>query len=164
MISALPKRVAYRKVASLAVVALILLGADQPQVAHQFAIACTGTARFTDNVTGRESVRAYPLPRRVYVLDETTKSVQHALEPRQEFENVCFRDGYIDSVSFSPGLISVRSEKAGDLCEFSVSRATGEGKYFSRTELGGGQFSQIEFQMTCDRAEIPVFDPRRNRF
>jgi hypothetical protein len=164
MISPIPKLVAHRRVAALGVVALLLPGADRPQVAHRFAIACTGTARFTDNVSGRESVRAYPLPRNIYVLDEAAKSVQHALEPRQEFEDVCFRDGTIDSVSFSPGLISVRSEKAGDFCDFSVSRATGKGKYFSRAEFGGGQFSQIEFQMTCDRAEIPVFDSSRNRF
>ena len=77
---------------------------------------------------------------------------------------MCFSDGHINRVSFSPGLISVRSEKAGAICDFSVSRATGKGQYFSRTEFGGGRFSQIEFEMICDRAAIPIFDSSRNRF
>jgi hypothetical protein len=164
MSSPCPNRVGHRRKAALAAVSLILLGADYPRTTQRTAIACTGSARFTDNQSGQESSRDYVLPRQVYVLDEAHRRIQRALEPRQEFEDVCFSDGYINSVSFSPGLVSARSEKADAICDFSVSRATGKGQYFSRTDFAGGRFSQIEFQMTCDRAEIPVFDSSRNRF
>jgi len=83
--------------------------------------------------------------------------------PRQEFEDVCFRDGHIDSVRFSPGLISVRSEKQGAVCDFSVNRASGKAEYVSYRDLPGG-VSSIEFEMTCEPTEVPVFDKSKNKF
>ena len=146
---------------SSAVAALLLVGAAQPAAPEPFAIAYTGEAQFADSMAGS---RSYELPTQIYVFDEGTNRVQHALEPRQEFEDVCFRGGYIDRVSFSPGLISVRSEQTGRMCDFSVNRQTGDAEYVTHTDLPGGGFSQIEFRMTCSPAEISVFDRSRNRF
>jgi len=131
--------------------------------AAPFAIACTGKARFSQPVEGKPIERFYDLPTQIYVFDEVTKRVQSALIPRQEFEDVCFRGGYIDSTLFTPGLISVRSEKRGATCDFTVDRASGKGEYASYSDLPGGGLSTIDFEMTCDRTQVPVFDPSRNK-
>jgi len=142
----------------------LLVGDAEPAAEPRFAIRCTGTAQFTDNVLGRGNSRRYELPPQVYVLAPASRQVQRALEPRQEFEDICFRDGNIDSRSFSPGLIVVRSEAPGRLCEFTVDRAIGEGGYLSHEDLPGGRFSRVEFDMQCEAAQIPIFDSSRNRF
>ena len=132
--------------------------------AEPFAIACTGTAQFTDKIGDQRSVRNYPLPKQTYVFHEQAKRAQKALEPRQQFEDVCFRGGYIDSVTFTPGLIVVHSEKPNEICDFKVDRKTGEGEYFSRADFAADRYSEIEFKMNCSRAEIPVFDSNKNKF
>lgn len=140
-----------------------LTGAAQPPDGT-FAVQCTGTARFADTVTGQLMTRNYDLPRQVYVFHEATERVQRAMEPRQEFEDVCPRDGYLSDVSFSPGLIQVRSEGDGVLCDFKVSRVTGEGEFYTHQDLPGGRYNEFEWRMTCSRTEVPVFDRSRNRF
>ena len=132
--------------------------------AAPFAIACTGKARFSQPVKGKPVERSYALPTQIYVFDEATKRVQHALTPRQQFEDVCFRGGYIDSTTFTPGLISVRSEKKGAMCDFNVDRASGKGEYASYNDLPSGGVSTIDFEMTCDRTDVPVFNPTKNKF
>jgi len=132
--------------------------------AAPFAISCIGKAKFVDKAPGKKSERAYDLPPQVYVFDESLKRVQLALEPRQEFEDVCIRGGYIDSTSFSPGLISVRSEKADYMCDFQVNRKMGEAVFFSHSDFPGKRSNEIEFKMTCSPSAIPVFDPSKNKF
>ena len=149
----------------IAITAVTLLtGAAQPSIENRFAIACVGTAQFRGTTTGSLMTRNYDVPRKVYVFDEAANRVQLTLHPRQEFEDVCFQDGYIASVDFAPGLISVRSEDTGRMCDFKVNRVTGEAEYFSHQDLPGGRYEQMEWRMSCSRAEIPVFDQRRNRF
>jgi hypothetical protein len=143
---------------------LLLSLAPEAAAVEPFAIACTGKAQFADTLRGERSVREYDVPTQVYVLDEAARRVERAMEPRQQFEDVCFRGGYIDSISFSPGLVSVRSERAGTLCDFQVSRVSGEAVFFSHQDLPGGRYSQMEWRMTCSPAAIPVFDRSRNRF
>jgi len=132
--------------------------------AKPFAIACTGKAKFTDTIQGKAVERSYDLPRQVYVFDEVAKRVQRAMEPRQQFEDVCFRDGYINSVNFTSGLISVRSEKSGQMCDFKVDRSSGKAEFVTHADLPSGGLSSIEFQMTCDRTDVPVFDSSKNKF
>jgi hypothetical protein len=146
-------------------IAALLLGtAGHSDGAERFAIGCVGTAKFTDTGPTQNSVRDYELPKQTYVVDMQAKRVQRALEPRQEFEDICFRGGYIDEVDFSPGQIAVHSEKAGETCDFKVNRSSGAAEYFSEHDLPTGGYVRIEFKMNCDRTEIPVFDPSRNRF
>ena len=147
-----------------AVVLTLLMGAAVPAAAQPFAIRCTGTAEFTDNMSGESNSRRYDLPPQIYVLDEAGRNVRRALLARQEFEEICFRGGSVDSRSFSPGLIAVRSEATGRLCDFTVNRATGQAEYVSHEDMPGGRFSRIEFNMTCEATEPPVFDRRRNQF
>lgn len=147
-----------------AIIALTVVAAHQSAPAPPFAIQCTGSAEFTDNMSGQDDARRYDLPVQTYVLDEANGNVQRALEPRQQFEDVCFRGGYIDSRAFTPGLITVRSEALGRLCDFTVNRSTGAAEYLSHEDMPGGRFSRIEFDMICEPAEIPVFDSTRNRF
>ncbi|MBA3512676.1 hypothetical protein [Sphingomonas sp.] len=132
--------------------------------AESFAIACKGTAQFMDTIQGKPVKRSYDLPRQIYVFDESAKRVQRAMIPRQQFEDVCFRGGYIDNIIFSPGLISVRSERAGAMCDFKVDRASGKAEFVHHSDLPAGGLSSIEFQMTCDPADLPVFDKSRNKF
>ena len=132
--------------------------------ASPFAIACTGTAQFTDKIGEEREVRNYPLPEQIYVFDEDAKRAQRALIPRQQFEDVCFRGGYIDNVKFTPGLIIVRSEKQDQLCDFEVNRKTGDGEYFSHADFSADHYNEIQFKMTCSRTEVPVFDSSKNKF
>lgn len=150
--------------AIVAVAAALLTGAARPATQGRFAIECTGTAQFSNTMTGQLVARTYDVPRQVYVFDEVAERVQRALEPRQEFEDVCFRGGYIASVTFSPGMISVRSEDTGRMCDFNVSRITGEAEFFSHQDLPAGRYNQMEWRMTCSPTEIPVFDRSGNRF
>jgi hypothetical protein len=147
-------------------IAVAMLGActAQPTHANPFAIECTGTAQMRDKIGDERSVRNYPLPAQTYVFDEGAKRVQKALIPRQQFEDVCFRGGYIDSVTFTPGLIIVHSEKRDGLCDFKVNRKTGEGEYFSRADFSPDRYSEIQFKMTCSPTKIPVFDFSKNKF
>jgi hypothetical protein len=148
----------------LPIVLLLLAAAAPPPRPQPFAIRCTGDAAFTDNMSGRPNTRRYDLPPQIYVLDEVGQNVRRALEPRQEFEEICFRGGEVDSRSFSQGLIVVHSEAPGRFCDFTVNRATGGGEYVAHEDLPAGRFSRIEFDMTCEATEIPVFDSSRNRF
>jgi hypothetical protein len=147
----------------LIIAALAVAGAAEPAT-QPFAIQCTGTARFTSDVSGERRTRNYDVPRQVYVIDEARQRVQRAMEPRQEFEDVCGRGAIVDSRDFSPGLINVRTESAGAMCDFSVNRVTGEAEFFSVQELPGGRFGEMEWNMTCSPTEIPLFDRSRNRF
>jgi len=149
---------------SLCVAAAGLLACSSNAQAKPFAIACTGTAKFTDTGPTQNSVRDYELPKQIYVIDIQAERVQRALVPRQEFEDICFSGGYIDEVDFSPGQIAVHSEKAGETCDFKVNRLTGSGQYFSEHDLRTGGYVRIEFNMTCNPTEVSVFDPSRNRF
>jgi len=151
------------RVATTALGMVLLTSATQP-VEGSFAVQCTGTARFSDTVTGELVTRNYELPRQVYVFDEATERVQRAMEPRQEFEDVCPRDGYLARIDFAPGLIQVRSEGEGVLCDFKVSRVTGEAEFSTRQDLPGGRYNEFQWRMTCSRTEIPVFDRSRNPF
>jgi len=147
----------------LIIASLTLAGAAEPAT-QPFAIQCTGTARFTNDVSGERRTRNYDVPRQVYVIDEANQRVQRAMEPRQQFEDVCGRGDIVDSRSFSPGLINVRTESAGWMCDFTVRRATGEAEFFMFQHLPGGRFNEMKLDMTCSPTEIPVFDPSRNRF
>ncbi|WP_166038567.1 hypothetical protein [Sphingosinicella sp. YJ22] len=148
------------------VLGLIALTGGGGQAADRFAIQCTGDARFTDTFPNGPTVRNYDLPRQVFVFDETAERVQRVLEPRQEFEEVCAVDGYLTSVDFSAGLIQVRADNSryGYLCEFKVNRADGTAQFFTHRDLPHGNYSEIEWRMTCSPTEIPVFDSSRNRF
>ena len=84
--------------------------------------------------------------------------------PRQEFEEVCFRGGNIDSTNFSPGLIQVVSEASDRRCDFTVNRASGDAEYFSHDDYQGGQYSEMKWLMTCKKTKIPSFESVRNRF
>jgi len=143
---------------------VIVVACDTSAQAVPFAVACTGNARFSDTVRGKPVARSYKLPTQIYVFDEAAKRVQRALISRQQFEDVCFRGGYIDSIIFSPGLISVRSEKKGSMCDFKVDRASGKGEFATYDDLPEGGLATIEFEMTCNRTEVPVFDKSRNKF
>jgi hypothetical protein len=143
----------------------ILLGSSAAgATASRFAIGCTGKAVFTDNVSGKPSERKYALPKQIYVFDEAAKTVSAALIPRQQFDTVCFRGGYIDITEFSPGLISVTSEAKGRRCDFTVDRKTGKAEYFSHDDLPNGRYTEMTWTMACTKAEIPVFDTSGNRF
>lgn len=148
----------------LGLVVMLLDSGCAGATANRFAIGCTGQAVFTDNVSGKRAERKYPLPKQIYVFDEAAKTVSSALIPRQEFDAVCFRGGYIDSVTFTPGLISVTSEAKGQRCDFAVDRKTGKGEYFSHDDLPNGRFTEMKWTMACTKAEIPVFDSSGNRF
>ena len=141
-----------------------LTGAAQASSDPRFAIACEGTARFTETITGERIVRDYDLPTQIYVFHEAERRAQRALVPRLEFEDLCFRGGFIDNIGFSPGLIFVRSERAGEMCDFTVDRTTGEAHYFAHRDLPGGRYSQMAWRMTCSPAELPDFDRDRTRF
>jgi hypothetical protein len=131
--------------------------------AAPFAVACTGTAKFFDKLAGKPNERTYKIPKQVYVFDEQEKRVQRALEPRREFEDVCVRGGYVNEIMFSPGLITVRTEQRDYMCDFKVSRVTGEAQFFTHQDVRGG-YHEIDWKMTCERAEIPVFDRSKNKF
>lgn len=141
---------------------LVLLAAAPAK--GPFAIQCVGTAVFEDSNGGTAKKRSYDLPAQIYVFDEVGRRAQRALIPRQEFEDVCFRGGYIDTVNFAPGLINIHSEKAGSICDLTVNRKTGGASYSSFDEFGGGRSAAIEFTMNCEAAAIPKFDPSKNRF
>lgn len=129
-----------------------------------FAIECVGKATFAGNPNNDSAGRNYDLPSQIYVLNKKAKTVQRALVPRQEYEEVCFTDGYIDAREFSPGLISLTSEKKGARCEFIVDRKSGKGEYFSAEDLPNGSTSKIEFKMICKPTNMPNFNTSENRF
>ena len=143
---------------------LSLLLANGPATIDPFAIECVGKAQFSDDLSGKRVTRDYDIPKQTYVFDEAWKRVQVAAIPRQQFDEVCFRGGYIDTVSFSPGLIQVTSESSGRRCDFTVNRQSGDAEYFSHDDLPGGHFSEMKWLMNCTRTEIPTFDGIRNRF
>ena len=147
----------------MAVSAAGLVACSSNAQATPFAIACTGIAKFSHKLGGNPSERTYKLPKQVYVFDEQTKRVQLALEPRQEFDDVCIRGGYLTDVMFSPGLITVRSEKKDYMCDFKVSRVSGEASFFTHQDVRGG-FHEIDWKMTCAKTQVPVFDPSKNKF
>jgi len=144
--------------------ALLLVGAAQPVATGPFAIRCTGTAEFRYKISGQRSSRRPDLPDQIYVVDEAARSVQRALVPRQEFEDVCRHGTQQDNRDFSPGQIMVRTLSSDRMCAFTVSRVTGEAEYFSHQDLPGGDYDQTEWRMTCSPTQIPVFDRSRNRF
>ena len=144
--------------------AMVLGSGSAGATGNRFAIGCTGKAVFTDNVSGKHTERKYALPKQIYVFDEAAKTVSRALIPRQEFDTLCFRGGYIDSITFSPGLISLTSEAKGRRCDFTVDRKTGKAEYFSHDDFPNGQYTEMTWTMACTTAEVPVFDASRNRF
>lgn len=131
--------------------------------AEDFAIECAGKAVFEDRVQGKVTTRSYDFPSEIYVFNEATRRAQRALIPRQEFEDICFRGGYIDTIDFAPGLINIHSEKAGQACDFSVDRKSGEATFTTLADIPGGTLS-IEFTMNCKAAVVPKFSPAGNRF
>lgn len=132
-------------------------------VGDDFAVECAGKAVFEDRVQDKVTPRSYDLPSQIYVFNEATRRAQRALIPRQEFEDICFRGGYIDTVDFAPGLINIHSEKAGQTCDLTVDRKSGEATFTSLADVPGGT-SSIEFTMNCEAAAVPKFDPAGNRF
>jgi hypothetical protein len=143
-----------------------LLSLSEPAFATvaPFAIACTGIADRSYSVGGRSSTGSSDLPRQVYVLDEQAQRVQRAMEPRQQFEDVCSTDGAAARVDFSPGQVTAHSEAIDSVCDFKVDRRTGAAEFFWRLDLPGGDFHEMEWNMTCAPTQIPVFDTSRNRF
>lgn len=144
--------------------AILLIGATRPSEAEDFAIVCTGAAKFENKVAGNVISRNYDLPPRTYVFNEADRRAQHAMMPRQQFEDICFRGSIIDRTDFAPGLINIRSESPGRLCDFSVSRITGVASYLSHSDMPDGGYSSIEFDMHCMPTDVPEFDKSRNRF
>ena len=152
-------------ITSLFVAVIVLLtNVVVPPSSTAFAIKCVGTAQFEDNARGKVSKRHYDLPPQVYVFDPVSRRAELALEPRQQFEPICFKGGYLEEIDFSPGLIAVRSEAPGKLCDFRVSRRNGKGEYFSQEDLGANLNSKIQYRLSCARSQIPQFDTNGNRF
>ena len=147
-----------------AILFLMATTASATTASDRFAIECIGKAQFIDNLSGHVSKRDYSLPKQIYVFDEVAKRVHIAAIPRQEFEEVCFRGGYIDSTNFSPGLIQVVSETSDRRCDFAVNRVSGDAEYFSHDDFQGGQYSEMKWLMTCKKTKIPSFKSVRKRF
>lgn len=148
----------------LALAALLVPTAAQ---AERFAIACEGLATFRHRQGGRMSPEQPPTPtRQIYVIDEEARTVHRALLPRQEFENLCAAS-MLCFPTFSPGLISIDNEASEPGSSFhsrlTLDRQSGRAEY--RLEMEAGALhSEMHWAMTCERTEIPVFDPSRNRF
>lgn len=148
----------------VAALGLLPIASPMSAATAPFAIACTGRAEFSRSAAGEVTRGNYDVPRQIYVLNQQAGRVQRAMEPRQQFEDVCSGTGRVTRVDFSPGLIIVHSEGSGSLCDFKVDRRTGEAEFFSHLGLPGGDFHEMEWKMTCDRTDVPVFDTSRNRF
>jgi len=130
------------------------------------AIACVGTSTATSD-SGRG--KSDDIPQQVFVFDAATESVRRALEPRQEFEEVCGSTKGLRFVSISPGLVTASSEDPSDsnplwTCKFEVDRMAGEATYSLRGEWKGGRFHEFVWEMTCRKTEVPVFDLSKRKF
>lgn len=130
------------------------------------AIACVGTSTATRD-SGR--VNRDNLPQQVFVFDALTQSVSRALEPRQEFEQVCGSRKGLRFVSISPGLVIARSDDPSDTdpmwtCKFEADRMAGTASYSLRGEWQDGRFHEISWDMKCRKAEVPVFDLSKRKF
>lgn len=138
--------------------------------ARRFAIACDGTGAAADTVTGRIIRHQSKLKTNVYVIDDVAKTVDHALEPRQEFEPVCeVSNGGDRLVDISQGLI--RATSGGDLstttsttCSFEVNRRTGTAKFELKIEFSKTQYNLNVWQMQCRPTSIPTFPVEHNEF
>lgn len=146
---------------------LLVLAAPAAAQAERFAIACEGTATFTHR-EGDGAPRRSPVEpmRQVYVIDEEAETVHRALEPRQEFEDLCIGSGLCFR-SFSPGLILVDTEldepDGFAMTQLMIDRRTGAATYEMDLRFGRRE-TQTRWEMQCERTEIPVFDTSRNRF
>jgi hypothetical protein len=143
-----------------------LLQASTAQ-AERFAVACSGTAHAEQNLAGPAVQSRDVLPQQIYIIDEQKSTVQRALLPRQQFENLCPSET-VASVDISPGLIRVTSapdvsENAVD-CSFELDRQTGKGLFKLDMSFPGNRYNRLRWDMTCEKTAIPVFDLTKNRF
>jgi hypothetical protein len=146
-------------------ITLSLLISSSATVAQErrFAIHCRGMSTMADTVTGSLLTSTNDLPKQIYVLDSARNLVEHALEPRQEFESVCDAEKGSRSVSFSKGLISVHSTGTMEsgtetVCDFSINRLSGNAELVSRMNFSGGRFHEYRWIMKCEPGVIPSFN------
>jgi hypothetical protein len=139
-----------------------------PMAAHaeRFAVHCRGEATFTFTMNGRTSPPRPPEPtQQIYVIDEEARTVHRALMPRQEFEDMCGTQGRCFR-TFSPGLILIDQDIDGPVTMRSrlrLDRQSGRADF--EMDVSDAQTrTASRWRMECERGEIPVFDPRRNRF
>ena len=149
-------------------ITLSLLMSSSATIAQEgrFAIQCRGMSTMADTITGSLLTSSDDLPKQVYVLDAARDLVEHALEPRQEFESVC--DSKKDSrfVSFSKGLISVHSTGTMEsgteiVCDFSINRLSGNAELVHRMSFSGGRYNEYRWIMKCEPDVIPTFNSPR---
>ena len=138
-----------------------------PTMAHaeRFAVHCSGTATAVRFENGQTRPMMPPTrTSQIYVINEEAQSVHRALMPRQEFEDLCGREGRCFR-SFAPGLIQIVHEIDGEPAfrsSLTLYRQDGRANY-ELEDWSGGQRTLLRWEMRCRRGEIPVFDPRRNR-
>jgi hypothetical protein len=151
---------------SVFAMALIL----QPTVAGaaNFAVACTGTAYAENNLSGPVSKSTDQLPKQVYVIDEDSKTVRRALFPRQQFDKVCPSSKGDPSVDISPGLILVTGPpdfgENSVTCSLELDRQTGHAVFKLSMTFSGERYNNLRWDMICDKAPVPVFTPKKNKF
>ena len=142
----------------------------QPSVvdAASFAVSCTGTAYADNNLAGTVSKSTDPLPKQVYVIDDDNKTVQRALLPRQQFDQVCSSSKGNPSVDISPGLILVTGApdfgENSVACSLELDRQTGHALFKLSMTFPGERYNYLRWDMDCEKAPIPVFTPKKNKF
>lgn len=148
--------------------AIIAFFSTQDAMAEsRFAFQCVGTAltKVDRGDVGEKKV----LTRQIYVVDPKANLITRALFPRREFDPVCESKSEIGSVSISTGLITARSADPLQTdpmwtCEFEVDRASGKGRHLIRAEWTNGGLFEMDWDMKCEKATIPVFAPSKLKF
>ena len=142
----------------------------QPTVADaaNFAVACVGTSYAENNLTGTATQSTDPLPKQIYIIDGDGKTVQRALEPRQQLDDICPSSKAHPSVDISPGLIRVTG--APDFsqnsieCSLELDRQTGKGLFTLKMNFPGNRYNRLRWEMTCEKTSVPAFNTRKNKF
>ena len=155
--------------AAISVLAFVLtFSLAAPADAARFSIACQGTARSKSNLSGRPRLSIYNMPVQVYVVDEEKSTVQRALPPRQQFEDVCSINHKPAVFSVSPGLVVTVAEGSdGDAsvsCSFELDRIEGKAKWIDKMIFSNGRTLEWDWEMICKSAPMPIFDTSKNKF
>lgn len=146
----------------------VMLAVPSMASAEKIAVACSGSSTWSDTITGQLLEKTRPLPQQFYVIDTDAKRVTHALVSMQEFEDVCDVTKTDCKVTISQGLIDVTGHEPGKGVTtnntLKIDRKTGVAVRDLGMEYDNGRYHRSHWDMTCERAQMPVFDKAKNKF
>jgi hypothetical protein len=150
------------------IAAMAALALATPADAKRFAIECTGTRVTTWSTDGGRESRHQLKVRDVYVIDEEAGTLQRAMFPRQEFDELCWGSLRCELMT-SPGLIrytmrGVEHEHRIDY-RYEFDRKSGAAKIIQSNDSVDGRFPGKSVEtLTCSPVAIPTFDTSKNKF